>query len=62
MYDIPTQVEELSLTSFINYFVILCLAAIWCILPNDGIAFVTHWFYNKIIMVSLLSAGQWVIA
>ncbi|XP_005099013.1 metalloendopeptidase OMA1, mitochondrial [Aplysia californica] len=44
-------VEELSLGAFVDYFVILCLAAIWCILPSDGIALVTHWFYNKVIQL-----------
>jgi len=46
------SIEELSQTAFISYFTILILAAIWCILPNDGVAAITHWFYNKVIQLT----------
>lgn len=42
-------VEELSLANFVDVAVIFCLAALWCIIPADGIAVITHWFYNKVI-------------
>ncbi|KAK3740863.1 hypothetical protein RRG08_011325 [Elysia crispata] len=42
-------VEELSLASLVDLVIIFCLAAIWCIIPSDGIAVITHWFYNKVI-------------
>ncbi|BFZ16379.1 hypothetical protein BsWGS_19418 [Bradybaena similaris] len=42
-------IEELSLGRFVDVFVIFCLAAIWCIMPFDGIALFTHWFYDRVI-------------
>ncbi|GFS24982.1 metalloendopeptidase OMA1, mitochondrial [Elysia marginata] len=42
-------VEELSLANLVDVVVIFCLAALWCIIPSDGIAVITHWFYNKVI-------------
>ncbi|GFO03230.1 metalloendopeptidase oma1, mitochondrial [Plakobranchus ocellatus] len=42
-------VEELSLASLVDVLVIFSLAALWCIIPSDGIAVITHWFYNKVI-------------
>ncbi|CAG5115928.1 unnamed protein product [Candidula unifasciata] len=44
-------VEELSLGKFVDVFVIFCLAAIWCIMPFDGIALLTHWFYDRVIQL-----------
>ncbi|RUS71473.1 hypothetical protein EGW08_020759, partial [Elysia chlorotica] len=44
-------VEELSLASLVDIVVIFCLAALWCIIPSDGIAIITHWFYNKVIQL-----------
>uniref|UniRef100_A0A914W6T8 Metalloendopeptidase OMA1, mitochondrial n=1 Tax=Plectus sambesii TaxID=2011161 RepID=A0A914W6T8_9BILA len=38
--------ENMSYTKFLDWIQIVVLAAIWTILPSDGIAFVTTWFYN----------------
>ena len=42
----------LSYTRLLDYAVIAIMAAIWAIMPNDGIAVVTQWFYNKVMDVS----------
>ena len=46
------QAEQLSYTQLLDYLVILVMAAIWFIMPSDGIAVVTQWFYNKVMDVS----------
>ena len=35
-----------------DVFIILIMAAAWALLPNDGIALVTQWFYRKVMHVS----------
>ena len=53
----------LSYTRLLDYAVIAIMAAIWAIMPNDGIAVVTQWFYNKVMDVSFhlirLSSGPY---
>ncbi|KAH3867356.1 metalloendopeptidase OMA1, mitochondrial-like isoform X2 [Dreissena polymorpha] len=43
--------EELSMVQLWDWFVFVLLAAIWCILPNDGLALVAHWYYERVIDV-----------
>lgn len=45
------QAEQLSYTQLLDYLVILVMAAIWFVMPSDGIAVVTQWFSNKIMDV-----------
>ena len=37
----------------LDMMVIVVLAAIWAFLPNDGLALVAQWFYNKVVQVSI---------
>ena len=46
------QAEQLGYSQMMDYLVIAVMAAIWLLMPNDGIAVVTQWFYNKCIDVS----------
>jgi hypothetical protein len=43
-----------SVAGLLDMIVILVMAGIWFIMPTDGIAFVTQWFYNKVMTVSNL--------
>ncbi|XP_050402092.1 metalloendopeptidase OMA1, mitochondrial [Patella vulgata] len=45
--------EQLSFAQLIDIFVIAVMAAIWTIMPTDGLAVVTQWFYNKCIQLML---------
>ncbi|CAC5393689.1 OMA1 [Mytilus coruscus] len=40
--------ESLSQAQWIDYFVILIMAALWAVIPYDGIAFVFNWFVHKV--------------
>ncbi|KAL3867588.1 hypothetical protein ACJMK2_040471 [Sinanodonta woodiana] len=40
--------EQISFSQLIDFLIIAVMAAIWTIMPNDGIAIVTQWFYNKV--------------
>ena len=46
------QAEQLSYSQFMDYIVIGVMAAIWTLMPNDGIAVITNWFYEKVMNVS----------
>ncbi|XP_023239368.1 metalloendopeptidase OMA1, mitochondrial-like [Centruroides sculpturatus] len=41
--------EALSFTHFVDIALITVLAAIWMIIPSDGIALITQWFFNKVV-------------
>ncbi|XP_076355060.1 metalloendopeptidase OMA1, mitochondrial-like [Tachypleus tridentatus] len=41
--------EQVSFAHLLDLTVIVILAAIWAFLPSDGIAAVTHWFFNKVV-------------
>lgn len=43
--------ETLSFTHLVDMAVITILAAIWMIIPSDGIAAITHWFFNKVVEI-----------
>lgn len=48
------QAENLSRSQLVDYFVISAMTFLWAFMPTDGIAIVTHWFFNKILNVSNL--------
>lgn len=41
--------ETLSRVQYLDYFIIFFMAAIWTMIPSDGIAMVTQWFMGKVI-------------
>ncbi|KAL4236373.1 metalloendopeptidase [Mactra antiquata] len=45
--------EQLSYSQFLDYFVILFMAAVWLIIPSDGIAIITQWFYKKVMNLTI---------
>jgi hypothetical protein len=48
------QAENLSRSQLVDYFVISAMTFLWAFMPTDGIAIVTHWFFNKVLNVSNL--------
>jgi predicted Zn-dependent protease len=40
--------EQLSYINFLSALLILPFAVMWAFLPNDGIALVADWFFNKV--------------
>ncbi len=48
--------EKLSWAQLVDVTVIVVMAAIWAVMPGDGVAFVTYWFYNKVIHVRSLAS------
>ena len=42
------QAENLTYVNFLSFLMILPLLIGWAILPNDGIAIVADWFFNKV--------------
>ena len=47
----PFQAEQVSFAAILDWAIILVMAGIWAIMPSDGIALVTQWFYNKVVQV-----------
>ncbi|KAK3583123.1 hypothetical protein CHS0354_036871 [Potamilus streckersoni] len=45
--------EQISFSQLIDFLIIAVMAAIWTIMPNDGIAIVTQWFYNKVMNLTV---------
>lgn len=45
------QAERVSAAGFVDNFIIMVLGAIWFFIPSDGIALVTHWFFDKVVQV-----------
>lgn len=45
--------EQVSYIHLVDMVIIVFLAAIWAIMPTDGIAAVTHWFFNKVVSLLL---------
>jgi len=46
-------VEQYSFTQLIDFAMIVALAAIWTIIPSNGIALVTSWFFNHLFNLSM---------
>jgi len=40
--------EKITRASFISWVLLVPMAILWAVIPNDGIAFVTDWFINKV--------------
>lgn len=45
--------EHLSFATVLDVVVIIVMGAIWAIMPTDGIAIVTDWFYNRVMQLML---------
>lgn len=45
--------EQLSYSQMMDYIVIAVMAALWLLMPSDGIAVITQWFYNKCIDLTI---------
>ncbi|XP_075527776.1 metalloendopeptidase OMA1, mitochondrial-like [Dermacentor variabilis] len=45
--------EQVSYAQLIDFALVGFLAAIWAIMPTDGIAVVTHWFFEKVVSLLL---------
>lgn len=45
--------ERVSAAGFVDNFIIMVLGAIWFFIPSDGIALVTHWFFDKVVQLLL---------
>ena len=43
------------MAQLVDYLIIFLMAAIWAVMPSDGIALVTQWFYHKVVQVSVFS-------
>src|SRR6218665_986916 len=48
------QAEHLSFATVLDVVVIIVMGAIWAIMPTDGIAIVTDWFYNRVMQVCFI--------
>lgn len=45
--------EQVSYVHLVDMVIIVFLAAIWAIMPTDGIAAVSHWFFDKVVSLLL---------
>jgi len=45
--------EKLTLVSFLNLVLLLPFAMLWALLPNDGVALVANWFFDKVVEVAV---------
>ena len=43
--------EKLTMASFVQLVLLVPMAVIWAIVPNDGIALITDWFINKVVEI-----------
>jgi len=43
--------EKLTMASFVQLVLLVPMAVIWAIIPNDGIALFTDWFINKVVEI-----------
>eukprot|EP00094_Tigriopus_californicus_P008686 TCALIF_08371-PB protein Name:"Similar to oma1 Metalloendopeptidase OMA1, mitochondrial (Danio rerio)" AED:0.53 eAED:0.54 QI:0/0/0/0.83/0.2/0.33/6/0/362 len=43
--------EKISHVNFVYMWVLVPLALLWAVLPNDGIALIADWFFNKVIEI-----------
>ncbi len=52
------QAEQVSFVQVLDKIVIAALAVLWFVIPSDGIALVTQWFFNKVVHVSTLQKDK----
>ena len=45
------QAEQVSFAAALDVIIIVVLAAIWAVMPTDGLAIITQWFYDKVMQV-----------
>jgi len=45
--------ERLTNASFLNLVLLLPFALLWALLPNDGVALVANWFFDKVVEVAV---------
>lgn len=45
--------EKVSFASVLDFAVIIIMAALWLLMPTDGLAIITQWFNNKIVKLLL---------
>ncbi|CAN8003687.1 unnamed protein product [Ixodes hexagonus] len=45
--------EQVSYVHLVDMIIIVFLAAIWAVMPTDGIAAVSHWFFDKVVSLLL---------
>ncbi|ESN94678.1 hypothetical protein HELRODRAFT_95830 [Helobdella robusta] len=45
--------EQVSFSSLLDVLIIISMAMIWAIMPGDGLAMVTQWFYDKVLNIML---------
>ena len=43
--------EKLTMASFVQLVLLVPMAVLWAIVPNDGIAIITDWFINKVVKI-----------
>ena len=43
----------LSYVELLDYLIVLIMAALWTVMPTDGIAVVTQWFFHRVMQVSI---------
>jgi len=43
--------EKLTMASFVQMVLLVPMAVLWAVLPNDGVALVANWFIDKVITV-----------
>lgn len=41
--------ETLTMTNFLQGCLLIPMAVLWAFIPSDGIAFITHWFVEKVV-------------
>ncbi|KAH9383609.1 hypothetical protein HPB48_025302 [Haemaphysalis longicornis] len=46
--------EQVSYAHLVDFALVGFLAAIWAIMPTDGIAVVTHWFFEKVVSCTVI--------
>lgn len=45
--------EKLTLVSFVELVLLIPLALLWALLPNDGVALVANWFIDKVVAIMI---------
>ena len=43
--------EKLTMANFIQLIILVPMAVLWAVIPSDGIALVTDWFFDKVIEI-----------
>ena len=46
--------ETLTMVNFLQGILLIPMAVLWAFIPSDGIAFITHWFVEKVLCLKQL--------